>query len=160
MLVEIEAPQMRELCFMTHLKTKFHLWRHLTDWLLLSTNQKRTSGTCQSVRRVYLVWVWGERWVSASVWWAISWLTDGVLNDWWGGWFGRVRWRPWADRLNPSSLYRLNIKVALSFIFVTSILQFFLFLLWCRFIFFLTSHFLPLSVFPRPSWLCFCHFPL
>lgn len=75
-------------------------WR-LADWLLLSTNQRRASGTCQSARRVYVVGVWGELWVNASVWWAISWLTDGVLNDWWGGWFGWVRRRPWADRLNP-----------------------------------------------------------
>lgn len=35
--------------------------------------------------------------------WEISWLTDGVLNDWWGGWFGWVRRRPWAVGPNPSS---------------------------------------------------------
>ncbi len=65
-----------------------------------------------------------ELWVSASVRWAISWLTDGVLNDWWGGWFSRVHWRPWADGPTPSSLYRL---LALSLCFVTSILHLLLF---------------------------------
>lgn len=90
-------------------------WRRRAERLLLSTNQRRASGTCQSGRRVYLERVWGELWVSASVWWAISWLTDGVLNDWWGGWFGWVRRRP--DRLNPSSVYGLNIKVALAIFF-------------------------------------------
>lgn len=32
--------------------------------------------------------IWYESdslWVTVSVWWVISWLTDSVLNDWWGG---------------------------------------------------------------------------
>lgn len=77
------------------------------------THRYSDSGVCQEVRCVCLARGWGEFWVNASVWWAISWLTDGVLNEWWGEWFGWVSWPPWAARLKPTGcrVYRLNNKV-------------------------------------------------
>lgn len=45
-----------------------------------------------------------------------------VLNEWWGGWFGRVRR---ADGMDPSSVYSLNQSGSISLSFVTSILCFF-----------------------------------
>lgn len=53
-------------------------------------------------------------------WRLISWLTDGVLNDWWGGWCGWVHVCPWGDKPSPSLVYRLNIQLASSLAFVTS----------------------------------------
>lgn len=139
--------------------------RCLDDWTFVFINQRSASGTChsvsQSVRQVYLVRVWFMLWVTVSVWWVISWLTDSVLNDWWGGWFGRVRLRPWGDKLNPSLVYRLNIKLALSLGFVTS--SFFLSLLaFPPLINFLMSHFHRLCLCARccPLWLFLVNFAL
>lgn len=85
------------------------------------------------------------------------------LNDWWGGWSGRVHRHPRADRLSPSTVYRLNIKVVhlnlvTSVLLSFSVLFFLALVSFFSFVLCLASHIysvcvslLPLFLSPFPS---------
>lgn len=77
-----------------------------------------------------------------------------VLNEWWGGWFGRVRR---ADGMDPSSVYSLNQSGSISLSFVTSILCFFFSLSALVSSYPLCHVTFPTALSPCFSSSCFCH---
>lgn len=77
-----------------------------------------------------------------------------VLNEWWGGWFGRVRR---ADGMDPSSVYSLNQSGSISLSFVTSILCFFFSLSALVSSYPLCHVTFPSTLSPCFSSSCFCH---